>query len=125
MAVTEAWDLELDIDIDGKSYVEVGGMEFEVPVDVFTKAIEEFISYNRDILKVDELERVELNPKEEKRTYNFPNGDKLEFENVVAIFKNTGTTSRIETVNMYGETFVHIIKNDWISIDIKTDKFTV
>lgn len=73
----------------------------------------------------DELERIELNPKEEKRTYNFPNGDKLEFENVVAIFKNTGATSRIETVDMYGETFIHIIKNDWISIDIKADKFTV
>lgn len=70
------------------------------------------------------LERVELNPVEAKRTYNFPNGQKVSYENVVAVFKNTGSTGRIETLND-GKTMIHIINNSWLTIDIDSAKFTV
>lgn len=71
-----------------------------------------------------DLERVALDPMESKRTYNFANGDKVSYDNVVAIFKNTGETSRIETLYK-GKTRIHIIKGNWISIDIEAMSFTV
>lgn len=70
------------------------------------------------------MERVKLVPMECSRTYNFPNGHQIVYKNVVAVYSSKGKTSRIETLNE-GETLLHIINSNWLSIDIDTPNFTV
>lgn len=70
------------------------------------------------------IERIELDPIEKSRTYNFPNGQQITYDNVVAVYKTNGSTGRIETYNN-GEKRIHIINNNWLTIDIDSKDFTL
>ena len=61
----------------------------------------------------------ELNPKEKRRTYYYPDGTFVNIPNVTH-FAASETTDRLRADGV-----LHIIKREWRRIEIVADEFTV
>lgn len=67
-----------------------------------------------------EINWVELNPPERSRTYYFPGGGKVVFENVTRIEVRESGKHRIETANGRKA----FVSPSWIMMEVDTDQWT-
>ena len=67
------------------------------------------------------MELKQLDPKEEKRTYVFPNGERVTLSKVTHFLARESGTHRLQTED--GN--LHIIPVGWLHIEIEAAKFTL
>jgi len=67
------------------------------------------------------MELTELNPTETSRTYTFPGGDTITLEGVTHFLARESGTHRLKTAD--GK--LHIVRANWIHIEIDAKAFTV
>lgn len=67
------------------------------------------------------MEMTKLDPVEKKRTYYFPDGNKIEIENVSEFLYRESGRHRLKTL----ENKLYIIQNGWFYIEIEANDFTI
>lgn len=70
-------------------------------------------------MKISEMN--ELLPKESKRTYHFPKGEKVYIENITHLSVSASGTHRLKSE----DGMLHIIPTGWIYIKIQAEDWTI